>query len=126
MGEPSLISCGCGYLVRPDFLEPDHQNQGRTGKVALCDTHHVRRFDPFAAAQRAWWDTLSLAPAERLRAYHDLALLDYLAGLLDEVEAELAQLSRQAPWVTQVPFLLQLPGIGLIPNLCKKFRFHYP
>ncbi len=69
--------------------------------------------NPFAAAHRTWWDTLSLAPAERLRAHHDLALLDYLAGLLDEVEAELAQLSRQAPWVTQVPFLLHLPGIGL-------------
>ncbi len=69
--------------------------------------------NPFAATHRAWWDTLSLAPAERLRAHHDLAVLDYLAGLLGEVEAELAQLSGQAPWVTQVPFLLQLPGIGL-------------
>ncbi len=69
--------------------------------------------NPFTAAHRDWWDTLSLTCAERLRAQHDLAVLDYLARLLDEVEVELAQLSGRAPWTTQVPFLLQLPGIGL-------------
>jgi transposase len=30
------------------------------------------------------------------------------------VEQELARLSAQAPWADQVPFLIQLPGIGLV------------
>jgi transposase len=64
--------------------------------------------------QRTWWRSLDLSPAERLRAAHDLALVDALAPLIGAVEAELAHLSQQEPWQAQMPFLLQLPGIGLI------------
>jgi hypothetical protein len=44
----------------------------------------------------------------------DLILLDQLAPLLQEVEAEIERLSLSEPWGEPVPYLLQLPGIGLV------------
>lgn len=70
--------------------------------------------DPFAAKHRAWWEGLALSPTEKLHVRQDLATLDHLNTQLAEVERELARLSTVAPWAAQVPFLIQLPGIGLI------------
>jgi transposase len=68
----------------------------------------------FAAANRPWWLGLSLSPSEKLRLRQDLTLLDQLAPLIAEVEAELNRLSLAEPWAQDVPYLLQLPGIGLL------------
>jgi len=70
--------------------------------------------DPFAAQHRARWEALDLSPTEKLHVRQDLATLDLLNTQLAEVEQELARLSTVAPWAEQVPFLIQLPGIGLI------------
>jgi hypothetical protein len=48
---------------------------------------------------------------------HDLATLRQLASQLDDVDGELARLSTQAPWAEQMPYLMQLPGFGLIVAL---------
>jgi len=42
------------------------------------------------------------------------ALLDQVEPLVGEIDAELRRLSTSAPWATQVPLLIQLPGIGLV------------
>jgi transposase len=70
--------------------------------------------DPFLPSQREWWDGLSLSPTEQLHVRHDLATLDHLAAQLAEVDAELRRLSCSAPWSDEVPYLMQLPGIGLL------------
>lgn len=69
---------------------------------------------PFAAHQRDWWLTLDLPPSEKLRVQQDLSLLQSLEELVKEVEAELGRLSTCEPWVKQVPFLIQLPGLGTL------------
>ena len=56
-----------------------------------------------------WIDIIS---SETLRVRQDLALLDYVEQLVNDVEAELARVSATDPWVTQTPFLVQLPGFG--------------
>ena len=68
---------------------------------------------PFGAGQRTWWACLDLVPSEQLRVRQDLALLDGLEPLMQEVDDELAQLSTREPWAGQVAFLVQLPGLGL-------------
>lgn len=70
----------------------------------------------FAPLHRTWWEDLEqrLPASERVRVQKDRALVVYLTSLIELVEAELAQLSQQEPWHAQVPFLLQLPGIGMI------------
>jgi transposase len=70
--------------------------------------------DLFAAKQRDWWVNLNLTLTERLRVDQDLATLDHLAQHIATVEAELHRLSTTAVWAEQVPYLVQLPGIGLI------------
>jgi transposase len=68
----------------------------------------------FAAKHREWWTTLELTVTERLRVDHDLATLDHLERQIAAVEAELHRLSTTPLWAEQVPYLVQLPGIGLI------------
>lgn len=71
----------------------------------------------FTAAQRGWWEALPLSASEKLRIRQDLCLIDSLEPLVGEVEAELTRLSGTEPWVSQVAFLLQLPGIGVLNAL---------
>lgn len=71
----------------------------------------------FTLAQRAWWESLSLSTSEKLRIRQDLSLLDSLEPLLEDVDTELTHLSGAERWRSQVTFLLQLPGIGVINAL---------
>ncbi len=69
---------------------------------------------PFAAHQQEWWLSLELSSSEKLRVQQDLSLLRSLEDLVGAVEAELGRLSTCEPWVKQVPFLVQLPGLGVL------------
>jgi transposase len=69
---------------------------------------------PFAIHQREWWLALDLSLAEKLRVQQDLSLYQTLETLIQESEAELGRLSTCDPWVKQVPFLVQLPGLGVL------------
>jgi transposase len=68
----------------------------------------------FGAANRVWWLGLNLSASEKLRLRQDLILLDQLEPLISEVETEINRLSLAEPWAELTPYLLQLPGIGLI------------
>jgi len=83
---------------------------------SLLQRHHLvpPEGDLFSPAQRSWWHKLDLNPSEKLRARQDLIILDQLAPLISEVETEIERLSVTEPWAEQTPYLLQLPGIGLI------------
>jgi transposase len=69
---------------------------------------------PFAAHQREWWRALELSATEKLRVQQDLGLYQTLDELIKETEAELGRLSTCDPWVKNVPFLVQLPGLGVL------------
>jgi len=83
---------------------------------AILHRHHLLppQTGLFSQESRAWWEELPLTRTEKLRARHDLSLLDYLDPLIAEVDTELAELSVADTWADQSPFLIQLPGIGLI------------
>ena len=68
----------------------------------------------FSQANRPWWLKLDLSSSEKLRMRQDLIILDQLAPLIQEVETEIERLSLTEPWAEPVPYLLQLPGIGLL------------
>jgi len=72
---------------------------------------------PFALHQREWWLAKAMPLAEKLRVQQDLSLYQTLEGLIRESEAELGRLSTCDPWVKQVPFLVQLPGLGVLSAL---------
>lgn len=68
---------------------------------------------PFSQENLNWWQQLPVSCADKLRIRHALQQLEYLAGLIREVDQEIARLSVQDPWREQVAFVMQLPGIGL-------------
>jgi transposase len=92
------------------------RTQARNRLHAVLHRHNV--MPPgnglFATEQRGWWATLSLPSVEKLRVRQDLALLDHLDPQIAEVEAELLRLSTTEPWASQLPFLVQLPGVGVV------------
>jgi transposase len=67
----------------------------------------------FSEANRAWWRALKLSAAECLSIRHELLPIQHQCSLLNEVETEVVRLSVQVPWIDQVAFLIQLPGVGL-------------
>ncbi len=69
---------------------------------------------PFALHQRECWLALDLPFAEKLRVPQAMRLYQTLEKLIQESEAELGRLSTCDPWVKQVPFLVQLPGLGVL------------
>jgi transposase len=71
----------------------------------------------FAQKHREWWQQLDLSPTQLMRIRHDLATIDHVQGQLAEIGEELSRLSTSEPWADQVPYLLQLPGFGLIVTL---------
>ncbi len=83
---------------------------------SVLHRHHLvpPEGDPFLPAHQAGWEALPVSPTERLHLRHDWATLATLAPQLAEVEVELERLSTVSPWAEQVPYLLQLPGCGLI------------
>jgi transposase len=68
----------------------------------------------FARKQREWWISLELSATERLRVDQDLATLEHIGPQIEEVDGELRRLSTSEEWAEQVPYLVQLPGIGLL------------
>jgi transposase len=83
---------------------------------SLLHRHHLVPpvGDPFGPKYGEWWRALSVSPTEQLHVRQDLATLAQLATHLDELDDELRRLSCEAPWSADVPYLLQLPGVGLI------------
>ena len=71
----------------------------------------------FSQKHREWWQRLLLSPTQLMHIRHDLATIDHVEAQLAEIEEELHRLSTSEPWADQVPFLLQLPGFGLIVTL---------
>jgi transposase len=73
--------------------------------------------NPFAETHQQWWDTVPLPLMEKLRIRQDLVIFREMERLLKEVDEELHRLSVQDPWLSSVPFVLQLPGFGIINSM---------
>ena len=82
----------------------------------LLHRHHLVPpvSDPFGPKYETWWSELKVSPTEQLHVRHDLATLAQLATQIAEIDDELRRLSCESPWAADVPYLLHLPGVGLI------------
>ena len=67
----------------------------------------------FSSVNASWWETLNLSASETLLVRQDLAILAFLEPLIKEADSELIRLSTVEPWASQVPFLVQVAGIGV-------------
>ncbi len=92
------------------------RTQARNRLHSLLHRHNLTppERDLFTVAQRTWWQQLALQPMERLLVTQDLRLLDTVSPLIEEVEQQLCLESVQEPWATQVPYVVQQTGIGIL------------
>jgi len=71
----------------------------------------------FAPKHRDWWLSQDLSPTESLRLRHDLETLEHVDAQLEVVDDELNRLTTIEPWSTFYPYLVQLPGFGLVVSM---------
>jgi transposase len=92
------------------------RTQARNRLHSLLSIYHLLppSGDPFGQRNREWWEQVEVPPTIKLLIKQQLNLLESLAGLIAELEKELALLSTSPNWLKQSSFLIQLPGIGII------------
>jgi len=102
-------------LISHRRRQVSHQTQIKNRLQSALHRHHIIPPEGklFKAANRAWWFELELGSSEKLRIRQDLLMLDHLAAMLKETATEIQRLSLSDPWLEQLPYLIQLPGIGL-------------
>lgn len=69
---------------------------------------------PFSEENREWWDSLNISSSEKLCLRQEWTIIEQLNPLIAEIEVELTHLSVEEPWAEMTPYLIQLPGIGLL------------
>jgi transposase len=72
---------------------------------------------PFSPKHSDWWTSLPLSPSESLRVRQDLDTLQHVKSQLDAIDEELNRLTTTEPWSSSYPFLVQLPGFGLVLSM---------
>ena len=99
---------------RQRWLKP--RTQARNRLQGLLQDHNLLppAGDLFAPEQRRWWLRLDLSSAEHLLVAQDLLALDQLAPLIDQIETAIQEQSTCEPWASQIPYVIQQTGIGLL------------
>lgn len=92
------------------------QTQCKNRLQSVLHRHHIvppegKLYHP---DRRDWWLGLELVAGDKLRVRQELVMLDQLDTLIDETSDELYRLSLSEPWLEQLPYLIQLPGIGAL------------
>lgn len=92
------------------------QTQCKNRLQSILHRHHIVPpvSKPYHPDQRDWWLNLDLAAGDKLRIRQELVMLAQLDVLIDETSDELYRLSLSEPWREQLPYLIQLPGIGVM------------
>lgn len=95
------------------------QTQCKNRLQSVLHRHHIVPPDGklYHPDNRDWWLKLTLSPGDKLRVHQELVMLDQLDQLIDETSDELHRLSLSDPWREQLPYLIQLPGIGVMTGL---------
>ncbi len=92
------------------------QTQSKNRLQSVLHRHHIvppegKLYHP---DNRDWWFKLELSPGDKLRVRQELVMLEQLDTLITETTDEWYRLSLSDPWLEQLPYLIQLPGIGVL------------
>ena len=95
------------------------QTQCKNRLQSVLHRHHIlppqgKLYHP---DNRAWWLELSLSAGDKLRVRQELLMLEQLDSLISETTKELHRLSLTDPWQEELPYLVQLPGIGVMTGM---------
>lgn len=90
--------------------------QAKNRLHAVLHRHHILPCDgnPFLVEKRPWWLSLPVSTVEKVRILSDLDTLAFARQQIANLETCLFQIAAQEPLL---PFLTQLPGVGVISAL---------
>jgi transposase len=66
---------------------------------------------------RPWWQEQNFSSMVRLQIEQDLLILEHLSNHKDAIHQELACLSNRDPWASDMVFLMQIPGLGVVLSM---------
>jgi transposase len=68
----------------------------------------------FRDKNQDWWQEQTFSPMVAIQVEHDLIVLKQLEEHRSAINQELARLSNTAPWDSQMVYLMQIPGFGVV------------
>jgi transposase len=63
---------------------------------------------------KSWWDRQEFSDLTGFQVERDLEIVEHLEGQKEAIDQKLAELSNTEPWASEVVYLMQIPGFGLI------------
>jgi len=67
-----------------------------------------------ADKNQSWWDQQELSELTNFQVEHDLEIVEYLEKQKTMIDQKLAELSDTEPWASNMVYLMQIPGFGLL------------
>ena len=67
-----------------------------------------------ADSNLSWWDQQDFSDLTDFQVECDRGIVDYLEAQKAKVDLKLAELSNTEPWASDMVFLMQIPGFGLL------------
>ncbi len=67
-----------------------------------------------ADSNLSWWDQQEFSDLTGFQVERDREIVDYLQIQKSKVDQKLAELSNTEPWASDMVFLMQIPGFGLL------------
>jgi len=115
---PPVHVCDLRALLAHRRRLVSQQTQCKNRLQSILHRNHIAPpKKPYHPDQRQWWLDLDLASGDTLRVRQELVMLDQLNRLLSKTSDALQRLSLADPWRAHLPYLVQLPGIGLVTGL---------
>ena len=71
----------------------------------------------FSEKNLSWWKEQEFSSMVRLQIEQDLQILKHLTTHKEAIHQELARLSNREPWASDMVFLMQLPGLGVVLSM---------
>lgn len=62
----------------------------------------------------SWWDQQEFSELTGFQVERDLEIVEYLEAQKAKIDQKLAELSNTEPWASDIVFLMQIPGFGLL------------
>ena len=70
-----------------------------------------------ADKNRSWWEEQEFSELTGFEVEQDLEILKTLEGQKTALDQKLAELSNMEPWASDMVYLMQIPGMGLILSM---------
>ena len=63
---------------------------------------------------KSWWERQTFSDLTGFQVDRDLEIVEHLEGQKEAIDQKLAELSNTEPWASDMVYLMQIPGFGLI------------